>query len=154
MATYYLDSSALVKRYVAEVGSGWLQTIVAPGADHLLLTSRITTVEVASALARRRRESSLSPAEYADAVRAFRYDTLTQYKLIEVDVRVSDLAGDLADRYPLRAYDAVQLASASEANRILRVLSLPPLIFLSADNRLIAAALAEGLIADNPNAHP
>jgi predicted nucleic acid-binding protein len=95
MATYYLDSSALVKRYVAEVGSAWLQTIVAPAAGHLLLTSRITTVEVAGALARRRREASLSPAEYADAVRAFRYDILAQYKLTEVDARVSDLAGEL-----------------------------------------------------------
>jgi predicted nucleic acid-binding protein len=47
MATYYLDSSALVKRYVAETGSAWLQSIVAPATGHLLLTSRITTVEVA-----------------------------------------------------------------------------------------------------------
>ncbi len=154
MATYYLDSSALVKRYVAEVGSAWLQAIVAPVAGYLLLTSRITTVEVAGALARRWREASLSPSEYADALQAFRYDTFTQYQLVEVDAAVSDLARDLVDRHPLRAYDAVQLASASEANRILQVLSLPPLTFLSADNQLVAAALAERLIADNPNLHP
>jgi hypothetical protein len=31
---------------------------------------------------------------------------------------------------------------------------LPPLIFVSADDRLIAAAQAESLTADNPNSHP
>ena len=153
MTTYYLDTSALVKRYVAEAGSIWLPSIVAPATGHLLLTSRITMVEVAGALARRRREGSLAPSDYADALRAFRYDTFAQYKLVEVDAAVSDLAGDLVDRHPLRAYDAVQLASALAANRILQLLALSPLTFLSADDRLVAAARAEGLIVDNPNLH-
>jgi predicted nucleic acid-binding protein len=74
--------------------------------------------------------------------------------LVEVDAAVSDLAGELVDRHPLRAYDAVQLASALAANRILQLLALSPLTFLSADDRLVAVARAEGLIADNPNLHP
>jgi len=154
MPTYYLDSSALVKRYVAEAGSIWLQPIVAPATGYLLLTSRITTVEVAGALARRRREGSLAPSDYTDALQAFRYDTFTQYRLVEVDASVSDLAGDLVEHHPLRAYDAVQLASALAANRILQLLALSLLTFLSADDRLVAAARAEGLMADNPNLHP
>lgn len=151
MATYYLDTSALVKIYVAEMGSRWMQSIAAPTAGHLLLTSRITPVEVASALARRRRDGLLAPSDYADALQAFRYDTFTRYRLVEIDASVSDLAMSLVDRYPLRAYDALHLASALVVNRILYLLALSPLTFLSADERLVTSARAEGLTADNPN---
>jgi hypothetical protein len=49
---YFLDSSALVKRYVPEVGTTWIQTL-APDANNQLYIARITWVEVLSALARR-----------------------------------------------------------------------------------------------------
>jgi hypothetical protein len=48
----------------------------------------------------------------------------------------------------------VQLASALMARDTLRSAGLPPLTFLAADDRLLAAAQAEGLATDNPNAHP
>jgi len=59
MTTYYLDTSALSKRYVQEIGTAWVRALVAPAAGHTLLTARITMVEVYSALARRRREGSV-----------------------------------------------------------------------------------------------
>lgn len=54
----------------------------------------------------------------------------------------------------LRAYDAVQLAAALTANDALVTADLSPLIFVAADNDLLAAARAEGLAADNPNLYP
>ena len=60
----------------------------------------------------------------------------------------------LLGRHPLRAYDAVQLASALIVNRALQAAHLAPLIFLSADGHLNTAATAEGLAVDNPNFHP
>ncbi|MGB9777142.1 MAG: type II toxin-antitoxin system VapC family toxin [Anaerolineae bacterium] len=149
MSTYYLDTSALVKLYVAETGSAWMESIAVLETGHLLLTSRITSVEVTSALARRWREGTLAHRDYADALQAFRYDLLTRYRLVEVDETVSNLAMDLVDRYPLRAYDGLQLASALVADRALRLMALSPLI-----DRLVAAARSEGLFADNPNRHP
>ena len=53
MGHYYLDSSALVKRYVAEAGTNWIQNLCAPGADHTLYTIRISGAEVVAALFRR-----------------------------------------------------------------------------------------------------
>jgi len=53
----------------------------------------------------------------------------------------------------LRAYDAVQLASALIANQALTLRQLPPLTFVSADDRLIKVAMAEGLATENPNLH-
>lgn len=71
MTTYYLDASALIKRYVHEAGTEWVRAAVASAAGHTLLTARITMVEVYSALARRRREGSVPSADCALAAQAF-----------------------------------------------------------------------------------
>jgi predicted nucleic acid-binding protein len=74
VSVYYLDSSALVKRYVTETGSAWLRTLVAAAAEQI----------------------------QTDLVRA----------------------------------------------------QGPTVVFLSADDRLLNVARAEGLSTDNPNHHP
>lgn len=154
MTTYYLDTSALIKRYVQESGPTWLQTQITPPAEHILLTARITMVEVFSALARRKREGSVPATDYAVAAQAFAAHSVTEYDFVELDLNLISLAWDLLVRHPLRAYDAVQLASAIIAHRTLQAASLPPLRFLSADDALNAIAAAEGLTVDNPNLHP
>jgi predicted nucleic acid-binding protein len=105
MTTYYFDTSALIKYYVAETGSSWVNTISSsPGS--LLFTSRLTIIEVRSVLARRRREASITLRNHADALAAFTEDCLTRYRFIEVDPTIVDLAGELLERHSLRAYDA------------------------------------------------
>jgi uncharacterized protein len=61
VSVYFLDSSALVKRYVAEVGTSWIQRLADPTSRNRLVIARITQVEVAGALARREREGFLPP---------------------------------------------------------------------------------------------
>ena len=61
VTAYFLDSSALVKRYVAEVGTAWIQAMTVPAASNALLIARNAWVEVLSALIRRQREGGLSP---------------------------------------------------------------------------------------------
>jgi predicted nucleic acid-binding protein len=151
MTPYYLDSSALIKRYVAEPGSDWLKVTVFEPGDVFLLTSRMTMVEVWSALARRRREASISLEHHADALHAFREDCLKQYRFVEFEESVYELAGRLIARHPLRAYDAVQLASALVAGRALTGVGLALPAFLCADDRLLAAVQAEGLVGINPS---
>ena len=153
MRPYYLDTSALIKRYVTEAGSAWLEATAFAADDALLLTSSVTIVEIWSALARRRREASISHDHHADALNAFREDCVTRYRFIEFESSVIESSGHLLERYPLRAYDAVQLATALVTGRILADAALPVPIFLSADDRLLTVALAEGLPADNPNMH-
>ena len=53
---YFFDSSALVKRYVAEIGSTWIESLIDPQTGNRLIIARITWVEVLSALARLQRE--------------------------------------------------------------------------------------------------
>jgi predicted nucleic acid-binding protein len=150
MTTYYLDTSALSKRYVQEVGTEWIRTLASQD-EHTLLTARVTMAEVYSALARRKREGSVPPADCAIVAEAFAAHCATECEFVELDLNVVNLARNLLDRYPLRAYDAVQLASATVANQALDAAHLAGLIFVSADDRLNTVAAAEGLGVDNPN---
>jgi predicted nucleic acid-binding protein len=154
VSLYFLDSSVLVKRYVTETGSAWIRALADPTTRNPLIIARITWVEVLSALARRQREGSISSDDVARAVRTFRYDLDMQYQVAELDRALAEAAGELVARHPLRAYDAVQLASALRVRLDLVQATAPALIFLSADDRLLAIAQAEGLSTDNPHNHP
>jgi len=154
VSIYFLDSSALVKRYVTEIGSTWIRALTTPDARNPLIIARITWVEVLSALARRKREGSLTSDDVAQAIQAFRYDMNTQYQVSELDPPLAEAAGELVTQHPLRAYDAVQLASALRVQSDLVRTEAPALTFLTADDRLVAVAHAEGLLTDNPNHHP
>lgn len=44
MATYFCDTSALVKRYVTETGSVWLAATIAPKVGNYIFIARITFV--------------------------------------------------------------------------------------------------------------
>lgn len=153
MSVYYLDASALVKRYVAEPGSSWLRSLLSSSQVQLAFTSRMTIIEVISAFARRVRDGSLTSGEFTAAADAFRGDCLHDYQIMPPTIEVVDLACSLLKRHPLRAYDATHLASALSAQKFLSTEALPPLIFLSADDRLMDAASAEGLATDDPNKH-
>lgn len=133
----YLDTSALVKRYVAESGSLLVAPLFEAGA---LATSRITWAEARAAFARREREAPSSAAALAEARRKLGTDW-PALRLVEVTQPVVERAGQLADAFALRGYDAVQLASAEA---VLRVLG-GPLVFLSFDRRLNRSARLLGL---------
>ena len=150
---YYADTSALLKRYVQEVGSPWLIALIAPEQHPLVVTSKLTAVETTSAFARRRREGTITDIIYGEVNQAFLDDCRTHYQLVDVDDSIIALARELLDRHPLRAYDAMHLATALIVNQFCVDTYQRSLTFLSADDRLNAAASAEGLAVDNPNHH-
>lgn len=63
MATTYVETSALVKRYVAEVGSAWVRRMVARPVHQVLYTAALSEVEVRSALQRLVREGRLDTVQ-------------------------------------------------------------------------------------------
>lgn len=103
---------------------------------------------------RRIREATLDVADYTHIVADFDALCATQYTLVELTALIVERARVLLERHPLRAYDAVQLASALTVNDALAAAGLPALTFLSADHSLLNAAQMEGIATDNPNAHP
>lgn len=153
MSLYFVDSSALVKRYVEEQGSAWMR-LVAGDANNRLIIARITSVEVLSVLARRQREGNWTAEGLSQVVDTFRYDLDTQYQVAEFDRNTAETAGTLVMRHPLRAYDSIQLASALRLQEALSQTHADDLILLSADERLLEVAHAEGLAVDNPGRHP
>ena len=149
MADYFLDISAIVKRYVLETGTAWVRTQAAPATGNFIYLARITEVEVTAAIARRRGQPGLSVAEANAALGLFRQDFAQDYRIAEITVPLLRQAALLADAHALRGYDAVQLAAALEVR-----LQVPLLILVSGDGDLNTAATAEGLPVENPNMHP
>lgn len=49
VTAYFLDSSALLKRYVPEIGTQAIQSLTLQSSQNLLIVARITSVEVQSA---------------------------------------------------------------------------------------------------------
>jgi predicted nucleic acid-binding protein len=155
VANYYLDTSALVKRYLPrEVGAGWVQQITDPTASPVVLMSAIGIVEVAGALARKEREHEITAVERQQYLGLFVLDCQRLISLLPLTGPVLRLAATLTQRQALRAYDAVHLASALSAHQLLVSTGAPPLMFVAADGRLCRAAQAEGLRSDDPLAHP
>jgi hypothetical protein len=149
VAAYFLDTSAVLKRYVQETGTAWLQALAAPSARHSLFVARITLAEGVAAVTRRERGGSLMPQDAATAVADFQLDFARQYRVVEVSAGLVAQAATLARKHALRGYDAVQLAAVLEIHA-----TDPSLTLLSADVELNAAAMAEGVLVDDPNSHP
>ena len=132
----YFDASALVKRYVDEPEGEEVLRLL---ADAIPATSRLSEVEIASALLRRWREGDLSAAERDRALAALAAD-LTAMNVVELAPEISALAIRLLLRHGLRASDAVQLASSAYLQRkVGRTVE-----FLAFDRRLVEAAAREG----------
>lgn len=132
----YLDTSALVKRYVAETGTGLVRRMFV--GTEPLATSALSYAEYFSALNRKRRESALSRVDYRELARRFEADW-TGLQVVHLTETVLRTARRLLERHDLRAGDAVQLASA------LAIAGSVALRFVSADRKLTAAAAQQGL---------
>jgi predicted nucleic acid-binding protein len=148
---YYLDASALVKRYADELGSAWIRQITDPRAGNTVLLAEITLAEVAAALAAKHRApGGITRPQRDRALSRFLQDCDEQFLLLPLDRPVIDRAVELTQTHRLRGYDAVQLATALVTNEILESQNLSPPVFVVGDDDLLIAARAEGLPTDNP----
>lgn len=130
----FVDASALVKRYIRERHSVKVRRVIATGP---IAVSRLSEVEVPSAVARLVRERRLSARSANRAIAAFLSD-LAAWHIIEITTEVTALARTLLQRHDLRSGDAIQLASAVWLRQT--VASSDVLAF---DTRVVTAAHAE-----------
>jgi predicted nucleic acid-binding protein len=150
VAAYFVDSSALVKRYIQEADTAWVRALTHRRTGNQIFLARITIVEVTSAVARRRGGRTITPAQAFYFLSRFRKHVVGRYTILEITPGLLADATTLANRHELRAYDAVQLAAALELNR----LSQGGIVFVSADKDLNGATSAEGLPVEDPRQHP
>jgi predicted nucleic acid-binding protein len=151
---YFLDSSALVKRYSDETGTTWVRSLVDPATGNQIFLARITRVEVVSAITRKNRGGGMAAVDASTAIARLRLHLTNEYATINISSTVIDSAMALAETHALRGYDAVQLAAALELRADCLAIGIPAPTLISADVDLNLAAIAEGLAADDPNAHP
>lgn len=130
MASVYVDTSALLKRYVREPESDDCQKIL--DAHSHRITSRLTITETLINLRKR-----LSTTEFAIASKLFKSD-IKVFDVVEFDTELSFQAAEVASGNNLATLDAIHLASA------LRV-KAPQVAFLTYDKRLAIAAKKSGL---------
>lgn len=126
-----------MKRYVEESGSRTVRRLLPNDAA---ATSRLSEVEVASALARRCREGTLLRRERDRALAALRADIAAMW-VVELTPEVSQASVELLARHPLRTGDGVQLASCL----YLKVQIAEDVSLLAYDTRLNEAARVEGV---------
>jgi predicted nucleic acid-binding protein len=133
---YFLDASALAKRYIAEQGSERVRQLFRRRAA--IAVSRVSEVEVASALVRRAGAGDIEPAMLEAHLESL-LDDLAGCDVVEIRKPVIAHARELVCEHGLRAYDGVQLACA------LRARTNAPLTLWCADGELATAAETEGL---------
>jgi len=154
VTVYLCDTSAIVKRYVQEAGTAWIQALAHPQAGNLIYLARITAVELSAAITRRRRGGTVAPSAAATALNRFRLDLAQEYLVLEITPPLLADAMRLAEAHGLRAYDAVQLAAALELNRRWLAFGQAGITLVSADQELNAAATAGGLPIEDPSLYP
>jgi predicted nucleic acid-binding protein len=140
---YYLDTSALVKRYYTEKGSAWVHSLFQP--ENVLMASKVAYAELLAALARKRREKEITEANFTHVVASFQGEW-KEFVVAEVTEAVfTDLLA-LVKRHPLRGFDAIHLCTALWFRKRLKT----DIIFVCADHNLFTAAEREGFGVYNP----
>jgi predicted nucleic acid-binding protein len=132
----YLDTSALVKLLVRdEDGSDFVRELI--DALDIAVTSRISYPEARAALAAATRGGRLVASEHERSKRDLQR-AISSLTIVELEPRVALAAGEAAERFALRAADAVHLASAL-------VLTRGDTLVVTWDRALASAASVAGL---------
>ena len=130
----YWDSSALIPLLLEEPGSTGMMAALED--DPFVLTSAYATVEITSALWRRRHDGQMTLEVHQSADRVLA-DLAQTWVELKVSQTIINLAVDVLSRHRLRAGDALQLATAIDSAHA-------NLTFVTLDEDLAAAARAEG----------
>jgi predicted nucleic acid-binding protein len=158
MAFYYFDASALVKYYILEPGSTWVRDLIKATDEpdnrrvHTIFMADISAAEVAAAFAVLHRTGRIRRRVWDGVFDQFMDDVDSRYQLVRAGRDDFFAAATLTRSYPLKAYDAVQLAVALRHSQALAAHRLT-LTLVSGDEALLTAAQAAGLPTENPFNH-
>ena len=146
MTCYFLESSAFAKLFILEQGSGPLILLLEKVDDPQKLVSALASLEVRSAIRRRQRAGDILPADANSALHNLDAEIL---RIVQqpVSPAVIDVAKLVLDSHPLRAMDALHLASCVVMRDTLQVSDI---CFVSSDDSLLKAASVEQFPVLNP----
>lgn len=136
MTTVYAETSAVLRWLFGEPGGGDIRDVLARSPK--VTSSRLTLIEARRVVRRAEREERLTAAQGADVLAVLAQASAT-WALLEIWEEVARRAEDAFPHEPVRALDAIHLASALFLRR-----SVPDLAILTADERLKANAALLG----------
>ena len=144
MARYFLDSSALVKRYHAENGTTDVEALF-KALGNRFFVSRLALVEVHSSLARLVREGILTDKVFGELIARLEEDVANGLlTVVAVSSRrlegAAAVLGTQGLSLNVRTLDAIHLATAQALHGRSRLAGL-----VAADKKLLAVADACGL---------
>lgn len=147
MVAYYIETSALVKRYRTESGSAVIKELFTHlRQEEALTTSHFTSLEVEAAAARALKARTMTTEAYGMMLWSYAQDMERWFTLLPVSSTLITEAADVTKAYALRAADAVHLATALRLQRGLSV----RLVFVTSDLELITACHSAGMSVLNP----
>ncbi len=149
--SFYLDASALAKRYIPEKGSAQVDTILDTVPANRIYVLNIGTGEVVSILVRTRNAGVLSVADFNQAIASFDAEIVRAADVNKVSVTSRLVTGSLPliVAHSLNSTDALVLKSALALGRRLRRAG-DDLVLVASDQRLLRAAQAEELAPFDP----
>jgi predicted nucleic acid-binding protein len=152
----FLDSSALLKLHLPELGAGWLRNFV---VNQQICISELALFETANVIKRLYVENNLTKDEATDLIAKINRDS-TGYEIIALGGslqlnRLISLLFSLPIPLRIRTLDSLHLTAAEIALEDARSLNPPQtLVFISSDQRLLQIAQARGFATENPEDYP
>jgi predicted nucleic acid-binding protein len=149
--SFYLDASALAKRYIPEKGSAQIDNIHDTLPSNRKYFLNIGAGEVLSVLVRKRNAGTLSDLDFVQAVANFHAEIARAAIATKMPVTSRLITGSLPliVAHSINSTDALTLKSALAIARKLRRAG-DDLVLVASDQRLLRAAQAEGLNTFNP----
>jgi predicted nucleic acid-binding protein len=148
---FFLDASALAKRYALEVGTPLINHLLTSVPLNRLYLFNVGIAEVQSLLVRKKNAGLLLPADYSQALVELGAEIVYSKmvpKLVAGNALVPT-ALPLIEAHSINATDAIVLRLALNTAIRLRIVG-HDLIVVASDQRLLRAAQAEGLLTFNP----
>jgi predicted nucleic acid-binding protein len=151
MNSFFLDGSALAKRYVPEIGSALVDVILDTVAEQRIYLLNIGYAEVVSVLVRKKNAGGISAAGFNQALLGLEREVIRSLgkHLLAFDNSVVSDALVFIVKHAINATDAIVLRVALDIAQLLRA-GGDDLVFVASDQRLLRAAQAEGLSTYNP----
>lgn len=149
MTAYFLDSNIIIKYYYTEPGSNWVRGLI-NDEQNTCLISEISVAEVAAGLSQLRRQRKFGWKFLRITFERFQEDLQRkQFLAHAINLETLNLAATFALTYPIKGYDAVQVAAAIVVQERVGV----KLTLLSGDKQILVTARSVGVLTDDPFTH-
>ncbi len=148
MALFYVDTSAIIKRYQREKGTGVVdQLIDNPVGEDRFYTSFLSVLELTSGIMRLTKGGQLQEHNANELIARFREDLRQRFRVWPLDNDITSKAVSIVEQHKLRSADAIHMATALA---IFSLISGHDSVLVSSDHEMLEAAEASQLATIDP----